>query len=257
METKRTVKKIAPNAAVGCPLCSHKGIKSQTYSDTLDFRGIELDVEQLQLSICESCGHAFHTEAQIRHNFERTRLAYAETRDRLRVRDGLLSSGDIQKVREFLGLTQRDAAVVFGGGPNAFNKYESGEVLQSVAMDRLLRLASQVGRPSVHFLEAVAHRKPIALSVLPGKTVHLPMPSVLYVSDGSTAFSLNNHVSIAKVVKVIESSQYVPVLEARKSEVTVVKAEFPSTEQTTTVGVTGFYLKPTENKLAVNWFVEN
>jgi HTH-type transcriptional regulator/antitoxin MqsA len=40
-----------------------------------------------------------------------------------------------------LGLTQETASKIFGGGENAFSKYESGKVAQSAAMDRLLRLA--------------------------------------------------------------------------------------------------------------------
>jgi len=54
--------------------------------------------------------------------------------------DGLLSPEEIRHAREALGLTQHKAAEVFGGGRNAFSKYERGEVAQSVAMDRLIRL---------------------------------------------------------------------------------------------------------------------
>jgi hypothetical protein len=38
-----------------------------------------------------------------------------------------------------LDLTQANAAEIFGGGQNAFSKYERGEVVQSLAMDRILR----------------------------------------------------------------------------------------------------------------------
>ena len=39
-------------------------------------------------------------------------------------------------------LTQEEAAKVFGGGVNAFSKYERGEVTQSAAMDKLIRVAA-------------------------------------------------------------------------------------------------------------------
>ena len=42
------------------------------------------------------------------------------------------------------GLTQKQAAKVFGGGSNAFAKYEAEDVVQSVGMDKLLRLAVEV-----------------------------------------------------------------------------------------------------------------
>ncbi len=51
--------------------------------------------------------------------------------------DGLLTSSEIYEARITLGLTQESASLVFGGGKNAFSKYERAEVSQSVAMDKL------------------------------------------------------------------------------------------------------------------------
>jgi HTH-type transcriptional regulator / antitoxin MqsA len=52
----------------------------------------------------------------------------------------LLSSSDIRRIRKALGLTQREAGEIIGGGPNAFQKYESGEILASRAVSNLLRV---------------------------------------------------------------------------------------------------------------------
>lgn len=49
----------------------------------------------------------------------------------------------IRAIRERCGLSQQDAARVFGGGPKAFEKYESGEVVPSSSMTRLLLLAAR------------------------------------------------------------------------------------------------------------------
>jgi HTH-type transcriptional regulator / antitoxin MqsA len=49
----------------------------------------------------------------------------------------------IRAIREGCGLSQQAAARVFGGGPKAFEKYESGEVAPSAAMTRLLLLAAK------------------------------------------------------------------------------------------------------------------
>lgn len=54
--------------------------------------------------------------------------------------DGLLPPEEIRRIRKRLGLTQRDAGEVIGGGPNAFQKYESGEVLVSRAVSNFLRV---------------------------------------------------------------------------------------------------------------------
>ena len=49
----------------------------------------------------------------------------------------------IRAIREACGLSQQEAARVFGGGPKAFEKYETGEVVPSSAMTRLLVLAAR------------------------------------------------------------------------------------------------------------------
>ena len=46
----------------------------------------------------------------------------------------------VATVRKKLGLSQRQAGELVGGGPRAFQKYESGEVEPSEAMLKLLRL---------------------------------------------------------------------------------------------------------------------
>ena len=58
--------------------------------------------------------------------------------------DGLLVGAEVQELRRKLGLSQAEAARVFGGGPVAFSKYENDEVTQSEAMDKLLRLAVEL-----------------------------------------------------------------------------------------------------------------
>ena len=58
---------------------------------------------------------------------------------KLRARiEGLHGPDDVRRVRERLGVSQRDAGTLIGGGPNAFQKYESGEVMVSRAISNLL-----------------------------------------------------------------------------------------------------------------------
>jgi HTH-type transcriptional regulator / antitoxin MqsA len=55
---------------------------------------------------------------------------------------GLLTPDQVRKARKKLGLTQREAGHIIGGGPNAFQKYEAGDILVSKAADTALRLLS-------------------------------------------------------------------------------------------------------------------
>jgi putative zinc finger/helix-turn-helix YgiT family protein len=144
-----------PEEIQPCPKCGDKNCHLIVYSDTVDFRGMELDVENLEESKCSNCGCKWTSKEQREHNNSIIRASYAEMRDKLREKDGLLSGYDIAQIRQNFGLNQREAAALFGGGYNAFHKYESGEVLQSFAMDRLLRLTSAIGKPAVTFLKNV------------------------------------------------------------------------------------------------------
>ena len=51
----------------------------------------------------------------------------------------LLAWVEVRRVRKRLGLTQREAGLILGGGPNAFQKYEAAERVPSEAISNLLR----------------------------------------------------------------------------------------------------------------------
>lgn len=192
--------------AIVCPHCTSHDHHQELYSDTVDFRGLELTVSGLQRSVCGKCSHIFESRQQNVQNGNATRAAYAVERDRLRERDGLLSSFEIESIRNNFHLGQRDAAVLFGGGPNAFNKYESGEVLQSIPMDRLLRLAREIGVPSVNILKSiVAERLP---GLLIGQHPFPPIPDHLKVHFNNTVVHVTQSQSIVNVIGALQANTY-------------------------------------------------
>jgi HTH-type transcriptional regulator / antitoxin MqsA len=54
--------------------------------------------------------------------------------------EGVLSPTKIKEIREKLGLKQREASRIIGGGHNAFQNYESGKNLPSQPTSNLLKL---------------------------------------------------------------------------------------------------------------------
>ncbi|MBT9161423.1 MAG: Antitoxin MqsA [Dehalococcoidia bacterium] len=116
-----------------CTLCGSSAVHATTYSDTFIHRGVETAVDGLEVMRCDACGEELIEADQARRN-------YRKMVDIGRTVDGLLTGDAIVHLRKRLGLTQQEAAELFGGGPNAFSKYERGDVVQSIAMDRLLRL---------------------------------------------------------------------------------------------------------------------
>jgi HTH-type transcriptional regulator / antitoxin MqsA len=116
-----------------CPVCGQAALKAVTFSDTFKHNERDLVVDALEGYECAKCNSEPIFPAQIRRNQVRIK-------DARRLADGLMSGNEIRQAREGLGLSQQEAATLFGGGTNGFSKYERGEVAQSVAMDRLLRL---------------------------------------------------------------------------------------------------------------------
>lgn len=82
---------------------------------------------------CEQCGEGVHTG--------RDMIVSDRALIRLKAQvDGLLLPETVKRIRKRLKLTQREAGTIIGGGPNAFQKYESGEVLVSKAVASALLL---------------------------------------------------------------------------------------------------------------------
>ncbi len=115
-----------------CKLCHSENISDFVEVEGIAYKGSELQVS-MAYSVCNDCKREFISKPQILQNEAALRIAKKEF-------DGLLSAEEIVRARQALELTQEQASRVFGGGRNAFSKYERGEVSQSVAMDKLIRV---------------------------------------------------------------------------------------------------------------------
>jgi HTH-type transcriptional regulator/antitoxin MqsA len=87
--------------------------------------------------------------------------------NRLKARaDGLLEPEEIRRIRKKLGLNQLTAGELIGGGPRAFQKYESGDLLTSRAISSALRLLDR--DPSGLAILKAGHReKPVTSHAAP------------------------------------------------------------------------------------------
>jgi HTH-type transcriptional regulator/antitoxin MqsA len=80
---------------------------------------------------CEESGESIHSGDDLKVSDRELAKLKAKV-------EGLLSPAEIRRLRKKLGLSQKEASALIGGGPNAFQKYESGEVLTSRAASNLL-----------------------------------------------------------------------------------------------------------------------
>ena len=115
-----------------CRICKSEDVSDYVEGEEISYKGSTLQVS-IAYSLCNNCDREFISKPQILQNEAALRAAKKDY-------DGLLSSEEIIRARRTLSLTQEQAARVFGGGRNAFSKYERGEISQSVAMDKLIRI---------------------------------------------------------------------------------------------------------------------
>jgi len=99
---------------------------------TIEYKGHSLEVD-MPGWYCEHCGEGVHSGKDMVVSDRALNRLKAEV-------DGLLLPETVKRIRKRLKLTQKAAGTIIGGGPNAFQKYESGEVLISKAIASALLL---------------------------------------------------------------------------------------------------------------------
>lgn len=114
-----------------CPETGHPMVRD-VRPMAIKYKGHSIEVE-MPGWYCEHCGEGVHTGKDM--------LVSDRALNRLKAAvDGLLLPEVVKRIRKRLKLTQRDAGTIIGGGPNAFQKYESGDVLVSKAVVSALLL---------------------------------------------------------------------------------------------------------------------
>ncbi len=120
--------------SIRCPECGGRAVLEKR-TDTVEYKGQKAKVK-IQGHWCEKCGEAvLEGEA-----LQKREQAFLELRSQV---EGVLSPKQVASIRERLKLSQRRAGEVLGGGPRAFQKYESGEQQVSTPMANLLRLLAR------------------------------------------------------------------------------------------------------------------
>src|SRR4051794_2267418 len=116
---------LVKRAIADAPFCPETGrpMFRDVRPMTLSFRGESITIN-MPGWYCDGSGESIHTGEDLKVS--------ARALVTLKARALKLHTPDeVRAVRERLGLTQREAGLTIGGGPNAFQKYESGEILVS------------------------------------------------------------------------------------------------------------------------------
>lgn len=137
-----------------CPICEEGQLHSRIGSNSIEYKGRRTRLD-MHFSVCDACGSEQANAGEQLKN-KRSIVKYRKKID------GLLVGSQVRDIRKKLGLSQAEAARVFGGGPVAFSKYENDDVSQSEAMDKLLRLSSEIPSASefLFLTSGIELRKP-------------------------------------------------------------------------------------------------
>lgn len=138
--------RITSKMPISCPFCEEGTLHASTRVELHPYGGRNLTIDGFRFSVCDVCGEEMVRAEEARAN---ARLIA----DACLASDGKMSTCGIQSFRLRHGLTQTRASELFGGGANAFSKYERGEVMPSKAMDVLMRLYDALPEVRAHLGE--------------------------------------------------------------------------------------------------------
>jgi len=117
-----------------CPACGAAELVHDTRDVPYTYKGESTIIPDVTGDFCPACGEVVMDMAEgIRQSA--TMLAFNK-----QVNASIVDPGFIATVRKKLALDQREAAEIFGGGVNAFSRYETGKTKPPLALVKLFKV---------------------------------------------------------------------------------------------------------------------
>ena len=117
-----------------CPVCSSTDLLHDTRDLPYTYKEEKTVIPAVTGDFCPACAesvlNAAESERVMREMLDFNRQVNAAA----------IEPGFIAKVRKKLGLDQRQAAELFGGGVNAFSRYETGRTKPPLSLVKLLKV---------------------------------------------------------------------------------------------------------------------
>ncbi|WP_153786583.1 type II toxin-antitoxin system MqsA family antitoxin [Pseudomonas sp. EMN2] len=117
-----------------CPICGGAELAPDTQDMPYRYKGELTLIQGVSGDYCSACG-----EAVLSHD-EAMRVSEQMSAFERRINTALVDPAFISAVRKKFDLDQREAGEIFGGGVNAFSRYENGKTTPPVALIKLLKL---------------------------------------------------------------------------------------------------------------------
>jgi len=120
-----------------CPICAKAKLVRDKRDLPYTYRGESTVIPGVTGDFCPACGEAILDVA------ESARTSALMLEFNKQVNAAIVDPEFISRVRKRLALDQREAAEIFGGGVNAFSRYENGKTKPPLALVKLLKVLEQ------------------------------------------------------------------------------------------------------------------
>jgi HTH-type transcriptional regulator/antitoxin MqsA len=117
-----------------CPICGEAQLMQDTRDISYTYKGESTTISEVTGEFCAACGES------ILDATESARVSAMMLDFNKQVNASIVDPAFIASVRKKLALDQREAAEIFGGGVNAFSRYENGKTKPPLALVKLLKV---------------------------------------------------------------------------------------------------------------------
>jgi HTH-type transcriptional regulator/antitoxin MqsA len=117
-----------------CPVCAAAELIHDTRDLPYTYKGESTVIAAVTGDFCPACAESILDAAESNRVIREMR-AFSK-----QVNAAIVDPSFIASVRKKLDLDQREAAEIFGGGINAFSRYENGKTKPPLALVKLLKL---------------------------------------------------------------------------------------------------------------------
>lgn len=117
-----------------CPACGAGKLVRDTRDIPYTYKAETTTIPAVRGEFCPRCGES------VLGATESKRVAATMLEFNKQVNASIVDPAFIARVRKKLALDQRQAAAIFGGGTNAFSRYESGKTKPPLALVKLFLL---------------------------------------------------------------------------------------------------------------------
>lgn len=119
---------------MNCHICEATDLVRDTRDQPYTYKGEATTIPAVVGDYCPACGEVVLDAA------ESARVSAAMLAFNRQVNASIVDPAFIASVRKKLALDQREAAEIFGGGINAFSRYENGKTKPPLALVQLLKV---------------------------------------------------------------------------------------------------------------------